>query len=166
MFLIVVGCGVLGVHRLLSLLSLQPLLLLLMMMMAWACSNHGCALVYPKLVILTPVRGYARNEKKQFVNENIVNLLLACYFAFIGAFALAATVDPILVQLLGTAVSAKGDTGLFHALGGGGGSHDGSGRIALPRRRATVAGNWGEEYLPRVVHARNWLRPSAHTSHG
>eukprot|EP00752_Nemacystus_decipiens_P003248 g3006.t1 len=39
----------------------------------------------------------------KFVDASIVNMLLAAYFAFIGAFALAATVDPILVQLLGTA---------------------------------------------------------------
>ncbi|CAN0242988.1 unnamed protein product [Pylaiella littoralis] len=38
----------------------------------------------------------------KYVKPEIVNMLLAAYFAFIGAFALAATVDPILVQLLGT----------------------------------------------------------------
>lgn len=32
-------------------------------------------------------------------------MLLAAYFAIIGAFALAATVDPLLVQLFDTAVS-------------------------------------------------------------
>lgn len=34
-----------------------------------------------------------------------MNLLLAAYFAVIGAFALAATVDPVLVQLFGIKVS-------------------------------------------------------------
>ena len=34
-----------------------------------------------------------------------MNLLLAAYFAVIGAFALAATVDPVLVQLSGVKVS-------------------------------------------------------------
>eukprot|EP00904_Undaria_pinnatifida_P007123 jgi/Undpi1/3540/HiC_scaffold_16.g06912.m1 len=37
----------------------------------------------------------------KFVDKWIVNLLLAAYFAVIGAFALAATVDPVLVQLFG-----------------------------------------------------------------
>lgn len=40
----------------------------------------------------------------QFVDEAIVNMLLATYFAFIGAFALAATVDPVIVQLFGIEV--------------------------------------------------------------
>lgn len=47
-------------------------------------------------------------------------MLLAAYFAFIGAFALAATVDPILVQLLGTAVSERGH-GFVYESGRGGG---------------------------------------------
>ncbi|CAM9253245.1 unnamed protein product [Ascophyllum nodosum] len=38
----------------------------------------------------------------KFVDGKIVNLLLATYFAIIGAFALAATVDPILVRLIGS----------------------------------------------------------------
>lgn len=56
--------------------------------------------------------------ENQFVDARIVNMLLAGYFAFIGAFALAATVDPILVQLLGTAVSTKGDTDGVSCRGG------------------------------------------------
>lgn len=35
-----------------------------------------------------------------------MNVILAGYFAFIGAFALAATVDPVLVQMFGLAVSS------------------------------------------------------------
>lgn len=59
-----------------------------------------------------------KQRATQFVDARIVNMLLAAYFAFIGAFALAATVDPILVQLLGTAVSTKGDMDLrSHASG-------------------------------------------------
>lgn len=33
-----------------------------------------------------------------------MNMLLAAYFAFIGAFALAATVDPVIVELFGIKV--------------------------------------------------------------
>lgn len=87
-FLLVFGCGILGVGPFLSHLVLSLLQTLLLL---WACSKHG-----------------TRTKRKQFVDARIVNMLLAGYFAFIGAFALAATVDPILVQLLGTAVSAKG----------------------------------------------------------
>lgn len=43
-------------------------------------------------------------HNEQFVDKWIVNLLLAAYFAVIGAFALAATVDPVLVQLFGITV--------------------------------------------------------------
>ena len=43
----------------------------------------------------------------QFVDKRVVNMLLATYFAVIGAFALAATVDPVLVQLFGIKVSFR-----------------------------------------------------------
>ena len=42
------------------------------------------------------------------MDGKIVNLLLATYFAIIGAFALAATVDPILVRLIGSPVRRLG----------------------------------------------------------
>lgn len=40
----------------------------------------------------------------QYVDAKIVNMLLLAYFTFIGSFALAATVDPVLVQIFGTTV--------------------------------------------------------------
>ncbi|CAB1119691.1 unnamed protein product [Ectocarpus sp. CCAP 1310/34] len=38
----------------------------------------------------------------KYVDAKIVNMLLLAYFTFIGSFALAATVDPVLVQIFGT----------------------------------------------------------------
>lgn len=73
-----------------------------------------------------------------------MNMLLAGYFAFIGAFALAATVDPILVELLGSGVSAKEDQDSFDAPRGEGGMFPRAG-MGCPcwqgRERACLGGS-------------------------